>query len=45
MAEHRTYSETVEGVETHIVRGGAGAPLLFLHEANGGGRWLLRRAP
>lgn len=40
MAEHRVYSETIEGVETNIVRGGAGAPLLFLHGANGGGRWL-----
>ncbi|HEY8580788.1 MAG TPA: alpha/beta hydrolase, partial [Beijerinckiaceae bacterium] len=40
MAEHRIYSETVEGVETNIVRGGVGSPLLFLHGANGGGRWL-----
>lgn len=40
MVDHRTYSETIEDVETNILRGGAGAPLLFLHGANGGGRWL-----
>ncbi len=40
MAESRTYLETVEGAQINIVRGGSGAPLLFLHGANGGGRWL-----
>ncbi len=31
--------EVVEGVRTHVLRGGDGPPLLFLHGANGG-RWL-----
>lgn len=39
MAGARESIETVEGVRTRVLRAGAGAPLLFLHGANGG-RWL-----
>jgi pimeloyl-ACP methyl ester carboxylesterase len=39
-AEPRDYFETVEGCKTRILRGGTGTPLLFLHGANGAGRWL-----
>lgn len=35
----KDYFETIEGCRTHILRAGAGQPLLFLHGANGG-RWL-----
>lgn len=40
MPDVRDYFETIEGCRTHILRGGKGAPLLFLHGANGAGRWL-----
>jgi pimeloyl-ACP methyl ester carboxylesterase len=40
MSEPKTYFETVEGCKTCIMRGGVGSPLLFLHGANGAGRWL-----
>jgi pimeloyl-ACP methyl ester carboxylesterase len=40
MAEPRTSFETVEGARVNVVRGGSGAPLVFLHGANGGGRFL-----
>jgi pimeloyl-ACP methyl ester carboxylesterase len=40
MAEPRTSFETVEGARVNVVRAGSGAPLVFLHGANGGGRLL-----
>lgn len=40
MSEVRDFYETIEGCKTHILRGGQGAPLLFLHGANGAGRWM-----
>lgn len=40
MADYTTGFEKVEGVRVNVVRGGRGAPLLFLHGANGGGRWM-----
>lgn len=39
MSEPKIYMETVEGCRTSIMRAGAGAPLLFLHGANGASRW------
>jgi pimeloyl-ACP methyl ester carboxylesterase len=38
MPEHRELS--VRGTPVQMLEGGAGAPLLFLHGAGGGGRWL-----
>lgn len=32
--------ETVTGCKTRVMRGGSGAPLLFLHGASGAARWL-----
>jgi len=32
--------ETINGCKTRILRGGSGAPLLFLHGANGARQWL-----
>jgi pimeloyl-ACP methyl ester carboxylesterase len=32
--------ETVDGCKTRIMRGGSGAPLVFLHGANGAPAWL-----
>ena len=40
MAGVQDFYETIEGCRTHILRGGQGAPLLFLHGANGAGRWM-----
>lgn len=39
MSEPKIYFETVEGCKTSIMRAGSGAPLLFLHGANGASRW------
>ena len=40
MSEVKDFYETIEGCKTHILRGGKGPPLLFLHGANGAGRWM-----
>jgi pimeloyl-ACP methyl ester carboxylesterase len=34
------HERSVRGTVVHLLRDGAGAPLLFLHAAGGGGRWL-----
>jgi len=36
----RDTTETIAGCKTRIMRGGSGAPLLFLHGANGAAHWL-----
>lgn len=36
----REFTETIAGCTTHFRRGGSGAPLLFLHGANGVPAWL-----
>jgi pimeloyl-ACP methyl ester carboxylesterase len=36
----RESTETIAGCKTHFMRGGSGAPLLFLHGANGAAHWL-----
>jgi len=33
-------SVTLHGCKIHVLRGGAGAPLVYLHGAGGGGLWL-----
>lgn len=40
MSQFRDYFETVENCRTRILRGGSGPALIFLHGANGAGRWL-----
>ncbi len=40
MSEPRETFETIAGCRTHVLRGGKGAPLLFLHGARGAGVWL-----
>lgn len=40
MSEVRDFYEVIEGCRTHIMRAGQGAPLIFLHGANGAGRWM-----
>lgn len=37
---HTEIFETINGCKTRILRGGRGAPLLFLHGANGARQWL-----
>lgn len=39
MSAPREESITVAGCRTHMLRGGEGPPLLYLHGANGGGAW------
>ena len=40
MVEHRTTTIAVRGCTIRLMRGGSGAPLLFLHGASGAGAWL-----
>jgi len=40
MSAHSDTFVSVAGCRTHVLRGGKGPPLLFLHGASGGGRWL-----
>ena len=40
MADHTTTKLAVRGCTIKLMRGGAGAPLLFLHGASGAGSWL-----
>ena len=40
MTEVRHSIETIDGCKVSVRRGGAGQPLLFLHGAGGGHRWL-----
>ena len=40
MADHATTRLTVGGCNIGLLRGGAGRPLLFLHDGGGGGQWL-----
>jgi pimeloyl-ACP methyl ester carboxylesterase len=39
MGERSTFLE-INGCRAHVLRGGNGPPLLFLHGASGGGSWL-----
>jgi pimeloyl-ACP methyl ester carboxylesterase len=40
MSTHSDTFVTIAGCRTHVLRGGKGPPLLFLHGASGGGKWL-----
>jgi pimeloyl-ACP methyl ester carboxylesterase len=40
MSEPKETYETVAGGKVHVMRGGKGAPILFLHGARGAGIWL-----
>ena len=40
MADHTTTTIAVRGCNIKLMRGGSGAPLLFLHGASGAGAWL-----
>jgi pimeloyl-ACP methyl ester carboxylesterase len=40
MSEASEFSETIAGCKVHILRGGKGAPVLFLHGGGGAGMWL-----
>ena len=40
MSEPKETYETVAGCKVHVLRGGKGAPLLFLHGGRGAGIWL-----
>jgi pimeloyl-ACP methyl ester carboxylesterase len=39
VSEYSTFLE-IAGCKIHLLRGGSGTPLLFLHGASGGGAWL-----
>ena len=40
MNEPRESFETIAGCKVHVLRGGRGSPLLFLHGGRGAGVWL-----
>jgi pimeloyl-ACP methyl ester carboxylesterase len=40
MSDPKETFETIAGCKTHVLRGGKGAPLLFLHGGRGAGIWL-----
>ena len=40
MAEHNETKVTLHGCTIHVLRGGSGEPLVYLHGSGGGGLWL-----
>jgi len=40
MAGHTETKVTLHGCDIHVMRGGSGAPLVYLHGSGGGGLWL-----